>query len=193
MTSPPEPPLAPSGPPRGLNFSRRTEAQPLPPSPPRACRTTRSTKLVIPWFPPLGCALRQPLVCCGRRGGHPEKKTAGAQRRSPLRPRRRSVGSGVGQDDVHDPAAAPVAELHRSGLEREQGVVPAAAHVATRVEVGAPLADEDLAGLHGLAAKALDTEPLRVGVAPVLGGAGALLRCHGGGPFVCRSWMPRCR
>ena len=42
-TLPPRPPLPPSGPPRGLNFSRCTEAQPLPPLPARAWITTRST------------------------------------------------------------------------------------------------------------------------------------------------------
>src|SRR5262249_2404259 len=34
ITSPPRPPFPPSGPPSGLNFSRRTEAQPCPPPPP---------------------------------------------------------------------------------------------------------------------------------------------------------------
>src|SRR6516162_7604035 len=33
ITSPPRPPLPPSGPPSGLNFSRCTDAQPFPPSP----------------------------------------------------------------------------------------------------------------------------------------------------------------
>src|SRR4051812_39165412 len=45
--SPPLPPLPPSGPPSGLNFSRCTDAQPLPPSPAAACSTTRSTKVAI--------------------------------------------------------------------------------------------------------------------------------------------------
>ena len=40
---PPRPPLPPSGPPSGLNFSRWTEAQPCPPLPARAWMTTRST------------------------------------------------------------------------------------------------------------------------------------------------------
>ena len=43
ITAPPLPPLPPLGPPRGLNFSRRTETQPLPPRPPDTCKTTRST------------------------------------------------------------------------------------------------------------------------------------------------------
>ncbi len=46
ITSPPRPPLPPSGPPSGLNFSRCTEAQPLPPSPALAWMTTRSTNVV---------------------------------------------------------------------------------------------------------------------------------------------------
>jgi hypothetical protein len=48
------------------------------------------------------------------------------------------------------------------------------------VEVGAPLADDDLAGVDDLAAEALDAEALGVGVAPVAGGAEALLVGHAG-------------
>ena len=48
-----------------------------------------------------------------------------------------------------------------------------------RVEVGAALADDDLAGLDELAAEALDAEALRVGVAAVTGGTKTLLVCHG--------------
>lgn len=40
---PPRPPFPPSGPPSGLNFSRWTEAQPLPPEPALVWMTTRST------------------------------------------------------------------------------------------------------------------------------------------------------
>src|SRR5208282_3673367 len=35
MTSPPRPPSPPSGPPNSMNFSRRNETQPAPPSPER--------------------------------------------------------------------------------------------------------------------------------------------------------------
>src|SRR5690349_16195078 len=45
MTEPPRPPLPPSGPPSGLNFSRLTEATPWPPAPALRCSTTRSTKV----------------------------------------------------------------------------------------------------------------------------------------------------
>src|SRR4051794_3370022 len=47
ITSPPRPPLPPSGPPSGLNFSRWTEATPWPPLPAVRCSTTRSTKLAM--------------------------------------------------------------------------------------------------------------------------------------------------
>src|SRR5690606_23566119 len=52
------------------------------------------------------------------------------------------------------------------------------------VEVGAALADEDLAGLDGLAAVALDAEVLRVGGAPGAGGACALFVCHVLSPYL---------
>ena len=58
------------------------------------------------------------------------------------------------------------------------GLVPAAADVGARVEVGTALAHDDLAGVDHLAAEALDAEALGVGVAAVLGGRGALLVCH---------------
>jgi hypothetical protein len=48
------------------------------------------------------------------------------------------------------------------------------------VEVGAALADDDLAGVDDLAAEALDAEPLGVGVATVLGGRR---------PFLCAIWI----
>src|SRR5580692_11265330 len=42
ITLPPRPPLPPSGPPSGLNFSRWIEAQPFPPWPACTCSVTRS-------------------------------------------------------------------------------------------------------------------------------------------------------
>src|SRR4051812_9851918 len=84
----------------------------------------------------------------------------------------------VTRDDVHDPAAAAGAELHRTGREGEQRVVATAADVLAGVEVGPALADDDLAGTDDLAAVPLDAEPLGVGVAAVLGGRRALLVCH---------------
>src|SRR5690606_34999505 len=122
-------------------------------------------------------------------GGPFPGATARTARRAerPLPPRPRAVcvsvlpisdGLELGRDDVDDLAAATRRELDRAGREREQGVVAAAAHVLTGVEVRAALTDEDLAGLDDLAAEALDAEALRARVAAVAGGAGALLVCH---------------
>src|SRR5690606_1561965 len=67
-----------------------------------------------------------------------------------------------------------------AGDRREQRVVAAAADVGAGVELGAPLPNEDLAGVDDLAAEALHTEALRGGVAPVPRRGGALLVSHGG-------------
>src|SRR5690606_28129909 len=83
-----------------------------------------------------------------------------------------------GGHHVDDLAAALAAELDGAGRESEQGVVPAAPDVGAGVEVGAALADEDLAGVDLLAAEALHAETLRVRVTTVAGGACALLVCH---------------
>ena len=63
--------------------------------------------------------------------------------------------------------------------KREQRVVAAAADVVAGVEVGAALAEDDLAGLDLLAAEPLHAEALGVGVAAVTAGRRALLVCHG--------------
>jgi hypothetical protein len=51
------------------------------------------------------------------------------------------------RDDVDGLPAALAAELDRTGDQREQGVVLAAADALARVELGAPLTDQDLAAL----------------------------------------------
>ena len=48
ITSPPRPPLPPSGPPSGLNFSLRIEAQPCPPSPACTCNSAWSANSATP-------------------------------------------------------------------------------------------------------------------------------------------------
>src|SRR6478672_1015259 len=97
-----------------------------------------------------------------------------------VRPRREASGA----DDVDDLAAALAAELDRARREGEQGVVTATADVGAGVEVGAALADDDLAGLDDLAAEALHTQVLGVGVATVASGRSALLMCHCSRPFL---------
>src|SRR5690606_29721118 len=88
-------------------------------------------------------------------------------------------GSGLG-DHVHGAALlrALGRELDLAVDQREQGVVAAEADARTRVELGAALADDDVAGVDRLAAIDLHAEVLRVGVAAVARGAYALFMCH---------------
>src|SRR5690606_38693897 len=59
-----------------------------------------------------------------------------------------------------------------------EGGGAAQADARTGVELGAALADDDVAGLDGLAAVHLHAEVLRVGVAAVAGRTTSLLVCH---------------
>src|SRR5215216_6859536 len=74
------------------------------------------------------------------------------------------------RSDIHDPAATLRAELDLTLDKREQRVVTAPADAITGMEMGTPLADDDLAGVDQLAAEALDAQALRVRVPPVAGG-----------------------
>src|ERR1700752_664114 len=71
------------------------------------------------------------------------------------------------REDI-DPSALPV-KRHVAVGDGEEGVVLGPPDVATGVELGAVLADDDAAGSDELAAVGLDAESLSVGVAPVLG------------------------
>src|SRR5690606_27897590 len=84
-------------------------------------------------------------------------------------------------DDVHRAALLRAAggELHLAVGQREQGVVAAKADVDARMELGATLADDDVAGLDGLATIDLDAQHLRVGIATVARGTYAFFMCHG--------------
>src|SRR6476660_4474966 len=84
----------------------------------------------------------------------------------------------LGGDDVDDAATTAGAELDRTGGQGEQRVLAAPTDVGARVEVGAALPYDDLAGVGELTAEARHTGALGVGVAAVLGGRGALLVCH---------------
>ena len=81
-------------------------------------------------------------------------------------------------NDVDDAATAAGAEFDGSRGQCEQGVVAATANAGARVEVGAALADDDLASGNYLAAEALDAEVLGVGVTTVASGARAFFMCH---------------
>src|SRR5205085_5717006 len=91
---------------------------------------------------------------------------------------RRGAGDLAG-DDVDEPAAAPLAELHDAVGRGEERVVATATDVLTGVELGAALAHDDRARGDLGTAVDLDAEPLGRGVATVAGGSGALLLRHG--------------
>src|SRR5690348_7689214 len=85
-------------------------------------------------------------------------------------------------DHVHRAAAlrALGSELHLAIDQRIKRVVAAEADAGARMELGAALANDDVAGFDGLAAVQLDAEVFRVGVAAVPRGTYALFVCHGG-------------
>jgi hypothetical protein len=62
--------------------------------------------------------------------------------------------------------------------QREQGVIPTPADTVAWVEVGTALPDDDLAGVHLLAAEPLDAEPLRIGVPTIASRGRSLFMCH---------------
>ena len=74
---------------------------------------------------------------------------------------------GVCGNDRHD--LAILDELPLAVLEGEEREVAAAADVGAGMDLGAALADDDRAGLEGLAIVGLDAEKLRVRVAAVTG------------------------
>src|SRR6476619_7227446 len=101
MTEPPGPPLPPSGPPSGLNFSRCTDATPLPPRPAATCRETRSTNV--------GTAIASSRLWARKARG----TTEGRLRRSGNALVSGWVGSGSlpGRNHVDDPATTLGPEL----------------------------------------------------------------------------------
>jgi hypothetical protein len=78
------------------------------------------------------------------------------------------------------PLGALVGEADDAVAQREDGEVLAEAGVAAGLELGAALADEDVAGGDDLAVEALHAEALGLAVAAVLGAADAFLVGHGG-------------
>jgi hypothetical protein len=86
--------------------------------------------------------------------------------------------SALGEHHIYDAPPATLAKLDGSGSQGKQSVVPAASHVDARMEVSAALADNDLPGFDGLAAKQFDAQTLCVGIAAVPGRTGAFLMSH---------------
>ena len=62
--------------------------------------------------------------------------------------------------------------------QSEQGVIAADADALTRMDVGAALTDQDVAGQNKLTVAALDAEALGLGITTVLGRTYAFFMCH---------------
>src|SRR5262245_42782369 len=92
------------------------------------------------------------------------------------------LGGGRGGLDADAAAAGALRlegrELDHAVDERKDGEVAAEADAVTRVDHGALLADQDVAGAHHLAVEALDAAHLRVGVAAVSRGALSFFVSH---------------
>lgn len=71
--------------------------------------------------------------------------------------------------------AAHTLEVDAAVNESEQGVVAADADALTRMDVGAALTDQDVAGQNVLTVAALDAEALGLGITAVLGRTYAFL------------------
>ena len=75
-------------------------------------------------------------------------------------------------------AACALGVFYRTFAQSEQGVVLAATHVLTGMEVSATLANDDVAGDDVLATKALHAKSLGMRVAAVTGGAKTFFMSH---------------
>src|SRR5690606_21761748 len=90
-----------------------------------------------------------------------------------------------GRKNRHVATAATLGgEFDRAVDGGEQGVVAAEADIVARVEGGATLTHEDVAGQHALAAELLHAEALRLGVATVARRTTGFLVSHGFAPVL---------
>src|SRR5689334_21779901 len=142
---PPRPPSPPSGPPRGMNFSRRKLAAPSPPLPAWISMMASSTNFMF-------------------------DQSSGKQK-SPVARQGFSAGadSASGGNDAHRLVAARalLREGHASRDLREQRVVAPHADVGAGMHLGAALTHDDGTGAYHLAAVTLHAETLRLRVAAV--------------------------
>ena len=69
-------------------------------------------------------------------------------------------------------------EMNAAIHQSKQCVIAADAHALTRMNVGAALTDQNVAGQHELTVAALDAETLGLGITAVLGRAYAFCLCQ---------------
>src|ERR671917_1447867 len=144
MMEPPSPPRPPSGPPRGLYFSRLKETLPSPPRPPRTAKRASSTNCKGATYPRFWRSSGRGLLENGL------------------------------LDHAHQALAAGAPEIDAAVHLGEEGVVRALAHVLPGADLRAPLAHDDAAGGDRLAAVGLHAAAPSRGGAAVWGGPPAL-------------------
>src|SRR5882724_7676621 len=88
------------------------------------------------------------------------------------------LDSALGDADRATAFFALDAELHRAINQGEQGVIAAEADAGARMKLGAALANDDVAGIHGLSAVNLHPEVFGVRIAAVTGTAASFFMCH---------------
>ena len=81
-------------------------------------------------------------------------------------------------DRNHADGAGGFAEFHNAVAESEEREIAAAADVFARVELGAALTDDDVAGENALAAIFFNTQILRIAVAAVTAAGLTFLMSH---------------
>src|SRR5512132_2301786 len=142
-----------------MNFSRRKDRQPSPPSPlfTSTLASSRNRTRIRPVDP----------------------RSRGSVRCRPAAPSATCASDLAGRHDVDVGAASRAVTEGDAALgEREQGVVAAETDAGAGMEAGAALADDDVAGNHQLAAVLLDAQPPAGAVAAVARAAAGLLVRH---------------
>src|SRR6185437_540355 len=165
-TLPPTPPSPPLGPPNGMNFSRRKLAQPSPPLPACTLMMASSTNFMRreSGMENRESGIGNPAHGTGSLAStipHSQFSTP-VQTKSPARGGafRIQCDARSTRNHIHRAAALRTLDrkLHLAIDQCEQRVITAEADADTRVELGAALAHDDVAGFDGLAAVQLDAE-----------------------------------
>src|SRR5450432_1052519 len=164
------------------------QERPLPPSAPSpAMRRKGKMDVVAVRSPSRHCRLESFPCEAGEDGvarlGHAAHTIAiTAPTKSPARggalAKRWQTRSALGDADRTTVAFALDAELHGAVDQREQGVIAAETDAGARMELGAALTHDDVAGIDGLAAIDLHAEVFWIGIAAVSSTAASFLVCH---------------
>src|SRR5579872_2583911 len=89
------------------------------------------------------------------------------------------LGRGEGQHRDEAASAARAVKVDMAGDHGIKGVIAAHADIFTGMDLGAALADQDIAAKDGFAAEFLDAEATAFGIAPIARGTACFLMRHG--------------